>query len=60
MFKIFRKPESYGKSKLDHILTHVSYGLKDACVLVGLIALTYVAVDWTTDFLAFWIYRSFM
>ena len=60
MFKIFRKPESYGKSKLDHILTHVSYGLKDACVLVGLIALTYVAVHWTTDFLAFWIYRIFI
>lgn len=51
---------NYGKSKLDNVLTHISYGLKDACVLVGLIALTYVTIHLVTDFLAVWICRSFM
>ena len=42
MFKIFRKPESYGKTKLDHVLTYISYALRDACVTVGIVALMYM------------------
>lgn len=55
-----RSKRSYGQTKLDHVLSHVSYSIKDACVLIGIIAGTYVAIHWITDFLANWIYCHMM
>ena len=58
MFKIFRKPESYGKTKLDHVLTYISYALRDACVLGVSVAFIYWAIYWISQLISNWIYKA--
>lgn len=60
MFKIFRKPESYGKTKLDHVLTYISYALRDACVTVGIVALMYMFFYFVNQYVTMWIWNTFI
>ena len=60
MFKIFRKPKNYGKTELDHVLTYISYALRDACVAVGIVALMYMFFYFVNQYATMWIWNVFI
>ena len=53
------KEEDLGKTKLDHVLTYISYALRDACMLGVSVAFIYWAIYWINQLISNWIYKTF-
>ena len=50
--------EDLGKTKLDHVLSYISYALRDACVLGVSAVFIYWAIYWINQLISNWIYRA--